>query len=90
MRPNWWRWIYTRVRRFGSGPRGGDQYQAEYPPYDAKGGEQDTLPPIEVRACGIIEEVGEFLADLDPWQEPGKAGAKAPNPKRSFVPRVRR
>jgi hypothetical protein len=73
----------------GQAGDGGEQNQAESPTHDTKAGEQDTLPPIEVRARGIIEEVGEFLVYLDPWQEAGKTGAKAPKPKRSFVPSVR-
>ena len=50
----------------GQAGDGDAQDRGEYKAYDAKGGEQDTLPPIEVRALGIIEELREFLVDLDP------------------------
>jgi hypothetical protein len=64
----------TLTRALGGLGQAGDgdtQDRGEYKAYDAKGGEQDTLPPIEVRALGIIEELREFLVDLDPWQEQG-------------------
>lgn len=45
----------------GKAGDGGDQDRSEYEAYDAKGSEQDALPPIEALALGIIEELSEFL-----------------------------
>jgi hypothetical protein len=72
----------------GQAGDGDAQDRGKYKAYDAKGGEQDALPPIEALTLGIIEELREFLVDLDHWQEPGEAGAEAP--KRSSLLRARR
>jgi len=63
----------------GQAGDGGDQDRAEYKAHDGHGGKDKTLPAGQAFAFGIVEERGEFLVDLDHWQEPGEAGAEAPD-----------
>jgi len=61
----------------GQAGDGGDQDRAEHKAHDADRGKDKTLPSGQAFAFGIIEERGEFLVDLDYWQQPGEAGAEA-------------
>jgi len=63
----------------GQAGDGGDQDCAEHKAHDANRGKDKTLPAGQAFAFGIVEERGEFAVDLDHWQEPGEAGAEAPN-----------
>jgi hypothetical protein len=63
----------------GQARDGGDQDRAEHKAHNAHRGKDKTLPAGQAFAFGIVEEVGEFLVDFDHWQEPGEAGAEAPN-----------
>ena len=62
----------------GQAGDGDAQDRGEYKAYDAKGGEQDALPPVEALAFWVVEELGEFLVYLNHWQQPGEARAEAP------------
>jgi len=63
----------------GQAGDGGDQDRAEHEAHDGHRAKDKTLPAGQAFAFGIIEELGEFLVDLDHWQEPGEAGAEAPD-----------
>src|ERR1700730_970974 len=63
----------------GQAGDGGDQDRAKHKAYHAHRGKDKTLPAGQAFAFGIAEEVRKFLVDLDYWQEPGEAGAEAPN-----------
>jgi hypothetical protein len=58
----------------GQAGDGGDQDRAEHKAHDADRGKDKTLPSGQAFAFGIIEERGEFLVDLDYWQQPGEFG----------------
>ena len=63
----------------GQARDGGAQDRGQHKADDADHGKNKTLPAGQALALGIVEEVGEFLVDLDDWQKPGEAGAEAPN-----------
>src|ERR1019366_4108802 len=63
----------------GQARDGGEQDRAEYKAHHADHRKDKTLPAGQAFALGIVEEIGELLVDLDHRQEPGEAGAEAPD-----------
>jgi hypothetical protein len=57
---------------------GGNQHRAEHEAYDADDGNNGTLKAGQALAFWVVKKVRKFLVDLDHWQKPGEACAKAP------------
>jgi hypothetical protein len=63
----------------GQARDGGEQDRAEHKAHDPHRVKDKTLPAGQTFAIRIVEEIGEFLVNLDHWQKPGEAGAEAPD-----------